>query len=598
MSDIPKPTEETTTVATAPAEAATASEPTAATGDITSAETPAAASAAEEPKTDGKEEAAESAESPKPASEGVMGYKAPGVIKGFRFSEKFFWFGKEAIETKDLTSYLRGEKPDIAHPAVAWSTQTGEGLLYFSKTESKTQPTGVIKLADVSDVLTDGLYEFYIKLNGHKHSFRTNAGPERDAWVTALKTKVDEAKKLAESIVNSDGYKENIEKLGKPAVVTPTPKTEATPKKSTEKAPEGVKKDNASGSDGERKPSRSVSRKRASIFAFMKKEDVEEKKEGKEDDKTSKGEDAKPEEAAAAEPTVTAAEPAKTEEPATATEQTTEPAADHKDTPKPSKRASLLGIFLGKGAASPAEEKKEAAPVVPVKEAETAPASEPVDAPAKPAEPAEEPPVIASTSPKKGAALFGFLKKHVEKKEETEPAKAEPAKTDEPAEAAETTPAAETETPVAAETSAETTEPAAPVEPKTRRRSSFFTDLVGKVGKKPGDVTSDSETEPKEKSSPSSSLPKFHGLFRGKSHREPKKDESKKETTPPPTVEEASEPAPTESKDAAPAVESKPEENHAAAEPSQTNVVNGAIGDVVGDAITVGQTPQQVQAAA
>src|ERR1700739_4005628 len=98
--------------------------------------------------------------------------------------------------------------------------------------------------------------------------------------------------------------------LGKPATAPATAKTEETPKKSTDKAPEGVKKDNASGSDeeaGKKKPSRSISRKRASLFGGLlgRKEDAEAKKEAKpekEDVKAAEGEDAKPEEPVAAEP--------------------------------------------------------------------------------------------------------------------------------------------------------------------------------------------------------------------------------------------------------------------------------------------------------
>ena len=73
--------------------------------------------------------------------------------------------------------------------------------------------------------------------------------------------------------------------LGKPATASVSAKADETPKKSTDKAPEGVKKDNASGSDeesGKKKPSRSVSRKRASLFGSLlsRREDAEAKKEG------------------------------------------------------------------------------------------------------------------------------------------------------------------------------------------------------------------------------------------------------------------------------------------------------------------------------
>ena len=67
--------------------------------------------------------------------------------RSLRFSKKYFWLGKEAVPSKDLHNYLRGEKPEHAHPNAAWSSQTGEGLLYFSKSaDQKATPAGIINL--------------------------------------------------------------------------------------------------------------------------------------------------------------------------------------------------------------------------------------------------------------------------------------------------------------------------------------------------------------------------------------------------------------------------------------------------------------------
>ena len=46
-----------------------------------------------------------------------------------------------------MSHYLRGEKPEVAHPVAAWSSQTGKGLLFFVKHESeKKTPSGVLHL--------------------------------------------------------------------------------------------------------------------------------------------------------------------------------------------------------------------------------------------------------------------------------------------------------------------------------------------------------------------------------------------------------------------------------------------------------------------
>lgn len=61
----------------------------------------------------------------------------------------FFWFGKEPIESKELTHYLAKGK-EAAHSTAAWAAQTGEGLLLFSKTGEKSAPTGVLNLVRAS----------------------------------------------------------------------------------------------------------------------------------------------------------------------------------------------------------------------------------------------------------------------------------------------------------------------------------------------------------------------------------------------------------------------------------------------------------------
>jgi hypothetical protein len=66
------------------------------------------------------------------------------------FQKKYFWFGSEPVDSKSLSSYMRGEKQEIANHNVAWSSQTGKGLLYFSKFASeKTTPAGIINLVSL-----------------------------------------------------------------------------------------------------------------------------------------------------------------------------------------------------------------------------------------------------------------------------------------------------------------------------------------------------------------------------------------------------------------------------------------------------------------
>lgn len=86
-----------------------------------------------------------------PVTSAVLGYKAPGLMKSFKFSKRHFYFQEEPITLQHLSHYLRGEKPEIAHSTAAWATQTGKGLLFYIKAETeKKTPGGIFKLVSAS----------------------------------------------------------------------------------------------------------------------------------------------------------------------------------------------------------------------------------------------------------------------------------------------------------------------------------------------------------------------------------------------------------------------------------------------------------------
>ncbi|KAL4977501.1 Pleckstrin homology domain-containing protein [Aspergillus desertorum] len=419
MSDAQKPVEETpvaapaapateTPVAVTEAPAATEAPATEAPKETTAEGTEAAADAApaaatEEAKADAP---AEEAKEVVPASEGTLGYKAPGLVKSLRFSKRFFYFSDEAVEAKQLSAYRSNEKPAVANPIVAWASQTGKGLLFFTKrAEDKATPAGIISLADISDVTKEGSNEFLFKLNGHKHTFQASSTAERDSWIAALESKSTEAKAEKDTITSSEGYKAELEKLSKPAAAPAKPvetKDEAKEgeDKSEEETPAAVDAVTATAGTEASKDkdakSRSRSRKRTSIFGTLlgKKEEVEEKEE-------AKAEEAKPVEAAEVPVTEVpaVAEPAATEGPAAAVETADKKEEEKKEekkeeteaAPAPkSKRSSLFGNFFQK-VTSPSQEKTEkeaAAPAEPAPVASTAPQLDnPVEEAAKPIEP-------------------------------------------------------------------------------------------------------------------------------------------------------------------------------------------------------------------
>ncbi|KAL1857345.1 hypothetical protein Plec18170_003467 [Paecilomyces lecythidis] len=444
MSDTQKPVEETPAAAPAtetPAEAPATETPAAEAPKDTPAESteaaPATEGAAEET---AKEEPAkeEAKKEVTPATDGVLGYKAPGLVKSLRFVKRYFYFNDEPVEVKSLSQYLQAEKASVSHPLAAWASQSGKGLLFFAKrAEDKATPAGILSLADVT-VSKEGSSEFIIKANGQKHTFQASSADERDSWIAAIEAKATEAKAEKETITASEGYKAELEKLNKGA--------EPEAAKKDESAPAEEDKDKAA-------KSRSQSRKRASIFgAFLnkKEETAEEKKEEK---KEEKAEEAKPAEPAAAE---TAEASAATETPAEApaAAEATEDKKEEKkaEAPAKSKRTSIFGNFFQK-VTSPTTEKSE-----------------------KDANATEETTAVSSTAPQLENPV-----EEADKPAEAEaaaPAEGEAAKKDESAPAAEATAEATT--------------------PKDKRRTSFFGNF-GKKEKKGEASDSEGEAKPKNK---------------------------------------------------------------------------------------------------
>lgn len=359
-----------------------------------------------------------------PVTSGVLGYKAPGLMKQFKFSKRYFWLSDEPVSSQNLSHYLRGTEPKTAHPIAAWSSHTGKGLLFLVKAEAdKAHPQDVLPLVDVTDLTKVFPHEFSFKINGHKHTFKADNDAERDGWYTSLEQGITEAKGSKDDIVKSDKYQETIKHLGAPAVAAGGIGAGAAAAKHHESKEEKKEEHEAakevepvaqtpartgSSSDEDLKKkenkSRSQSRgKRNSIFGVLKnkKEDHDVKK----DEKKAEKEEIKEERAEAKEtgtnhhaaeaatvgvPAAGAAtalatseesKPSETvEEPKTeAVKDTTTTPTTRETAPKPAKRNSIFGSIYQK-VKSPTAEKKEheVAPAVPPKDSEAPQIAEPV----------------------------------------------------------------------------------------------------------------------------------------------------------------------------------------------------------------------------
>lgn len=232
-----------------------------------------------------------------PASEGVLGYKAPGLIKSLYYSKQYFWFSDEAVKGENLTSYIRDEKNSVAHPSAAWAQETGKGVLFHAKrVEDKSNPSGMILLHDVAKVTKEGNEHFSFKVGNHTYKFEAANTEERAAWIVAIEKNAEEAKGMKEDIHGRDSYKKTLEKYAGPVTIVGGAAAAAKKHESTETpavtntetpATNGLAKETDGAADEEAvKPepatskSRSQSRKRASIFGTLlnKKEDKDEAK--------------------------------------------------------------------------------------------------------------------------------------------------------------------------------------------------------------------------------------------------------------------------------------------------------------------------------
>lgn len=644
--------EQPTTTTTETAAPATEDKP----AEVDAAAAPVAETVATEGETGAPVEEKKEEKPIEPIYSGALGYKAPGLKNAFRFSKKYFWFGDEAaVPASSLSAYLRGEKADVAHPTAAWSSITGKGLLYFVKhADEKSTPAGVLKLADATELTKDGAVAFHFKLHGGKHTFEAQTAAERNGWFVAVEKAIEEAKAAKETIVANESYKEELTKLAKPATLAPTVATSSTPKKSTDVAPKPVEGEavaaeeaaaparagssSSSSSDEDKKKkkaakskSRSVSRgKRASIFGGLlgKKDKVEEKVEEKKEEKKEKSEEKK-EEPVAAEPVaessavapVTApvitsdippVEENKTEEVAPVVAPVEEKKVEDKkveEKPKPSKRTSIFGNFAQK-LKSPTHEKKEAdlVPAVPAKDSEIAAEAPKLDEPAT----TETAPVLPPVAPVEAAPLDGTVETpKVEEAKEVKPATTtttphkeksfsfgkflggakekvkspstekapELPKTEETPKVEETPAVA---APAAVEPVTEAPKEEAKEEPATEAAATTTATKEKKRGSIFGALGSKKEGDDKARSG-------FGGLFRAASKAgKPKKE---KETTPAAT--DAAE-AKEEKTEVAPIAEETKED--AAAVPAAPATEPATIGDVVPEAVAVGQdsksTPQ------
>ncbi|KAI5776758.1 Pleckstrin homology domain-containing protein [Geopyxis carbonaria] len=590
-------------------------------------ELPQAETKVEEPKKEEDEVKEESSE-PKEITHGTLSKTHGGLLSFFK-QKRFFYFNDDAIADEKLKTYLHKENAIKANAAHA--SQTGKGLWFYSKEEShKDSPHGIIKLADVSDVVPSAASKFVLKISTGDLHFEAPAS-ERDSWVFTLKGKVAEAKTSEQAILESEGYKTALEKfrksfhlndqrmhginfeIGKPTVASTmkspekneeTKETDNNKQETVEKPEPIVMPETAVISDEEAGPSemkRSMSKKgkrSSSVFAmFGKKDKADDKKEDlPKEDAPIAAEEANVAEAThdisvgtsptdATEPAVNAEEEVKPDDESKTVEETA-------SSPKNPKRHSFFGSLFKKEETEKKEkeDKKEEVIEGPAKETPTVPENVEQER-TKTVDVADETPSAEKSTPS-SPPKTKFLSNIFEKKDKSPPKVEDESKKEDETqpeikveEPSETSPEGQKEAPVSPEQPADATST-----PKEKRKSNFFSSFKKEKKveeKKSEEVKSDTEDveAPKPSTSP---VPKglLTGLMRKASRSKSSERKAEvKDVVAPATVTEE----PTET--ATPIAAAETAKAEASSEGDKTAPV---IGDVVPDAIIVGseRTPQ------
>lgn len=112
---------------------------------------------------------------------------------------------------------MRGEKPEVSNPVVAWASETGSGLLFFNKKgeTDHSRPHSVLPLYDASELKKVSPHEITFDIHGHKHTLKASSDAERDGWYMSIERAIEIGKAEKETVRESEGYKAEMEKLSK-----------------------------------------------------------------------------------------------------------------------------------------------------------------------------------------------------------------------------------------------------------------------------------------------------------------------------------------------------------------------------------------------
>ncbi|WBW75066.1 pleckstrin homology domain protein Meu6 [Schizosaccharomyces osmophilus] len=99
---------------------------------------------------------------------------------------------------------------------IAKAVEGCKGLLFYSKSQCTSVPSGIISLLDVDKVEAGNGNKFLLSFeNGKNETLEASTAESRDAWIKDLNTIVSQKQEIKEKLEGSSTYSESLNKLNK-----------------------------------------------------------------------------------------------------------------------------------------------------------------------------------------------------------------------------------------------------------------------------------------------------------------------------------------------------------------------------------------------
>lgn len=147
-----------------------------------------------------------------PISDGFLECKGFTFPKNLLYSRCRVWFGSDAVPPAEMApfvaTWLRISSETVIRRGphlAAWASVTGRGLFFIGNAFQ-----AVVLLADAVDPVLEGFSKFHLSCWGCKFTFKAPDTETRAKWVSALQSRITEAKSRADIVMRSHIYRRTL----------------------------------------------------------------------------------------------------------------------------------------------------------------------------------------------------------------------------------------------------------------------------------------------------------------------------------------------------------------------------------------------------